>query len=279
MSNTNRSKEDKIRSLRAKNIRMGKELGILRVVTVLLVLLLIITLIMLAVSRETINKFRHQYPILEENLIVSGTEEGETMPTENGVIEITEPEEEIIDPSEWFVTDTEPTEESNNTIEDIPPVSVCSIEMFDKVPLGDDLIEFIYNSAIENDIPPEIMFALAKVESSYDEHAVSKTNDHGLFQINTCNFKSLAAKLGYTYDELCDKIYDPFVNTKCAIYMLLEFRDKYASDNWHIVLMRYNMGPSGAKKQFDNGVYSTKYTRKIVEYAQSLFGLTDITIG
>jgi len=150
---------------------------------------------------------------------------------------------------------------------------------FAAIPLSDDLKNYIYTSAIEANIPAEIMFSMAWKESTFNPNAKSETNDHGLFQINECNFERLATEFGYTYKEMCKKIYDPYVNTDCSIYIIKEYRDNYHNDNWHHVLMRYNMGPNKANALFKSGVYSSNYSRAIVSYAQNNFNISDIDVN
>ena len=165
------------------------------------------------------------------------------------------------------------TEEVNETVKEY-----TFPEMFDFIPLDDDLKEYIYTSAINANIPAEVVFSLAWKETTYRPHLKSSTNDHGLFQINEINFEYLAKKLGYTYEEFCEKIYDPYVNTDCMIIILTECRDYYNNDNWHHVLMRYNMGPGRTNELFKEGIYSSKYSRALLEYAAETFGFTDIEL-
>lgn len=167
-------------------------------------------------------------------------------------------------------------EETSSTSEE--PMDIVP-DKFNDIPLDEDLKEYIYTSAIEADIPAEIMFSMAWKESRYNPDAKSNTSDHGLFQINEINFSRLAKQFGYTEDEFEEKIYDPYLNTDCAIYIISECRDKYSNTNWHHVLMRYNLGPTGASKQFASGKYSTTYSRDIVSHAQNTFKLADISLS
>lgn len=169
-------------------------------------------------------------------------------------------------------------QDSNVEEEEVEEEEVVVPEMFDFIPLDGNLKEYIYTSAINANIPAEVIFSLAWKESIYDADASSGTNDHGLFQINECNFDKLSKIYGYTYSEFCKKIYDPYLNTDCAILILTECRDKYNNDNWHHVLMRYNMGPSGTNELFKKGIYSSKYTRALLAYAKDNFNFTDIEL-
>jgi hypothetical protein len=158
-------------------------------------------------------------------------------------------------------------------------VSTTVPEKFNSVPLDNELKKYIYKSAVDAKIPVEIMFAMAWKESTFNPNAKSSTDDHGLFQINRINFERMAAKFGYTYEEICNKIYDPYVNTDCAVSIIKEYRDNYTNDNWHHVLMRYNMGPGKATSLFNSGVYSSQYSRAIISYAKNNFGFNDIVVA
>lgn len=158
-------------------------------------------------------------------------------------------------------------------------VTVDFLQKYEDVPLDNDLKLYIYNKAMENDIPPEVLFSIAWQETKYTPDAVSATNDHGLFQINEYNFEYLANRFGWTLEEFWDKIYDPYVNTDCAVIILEHCYNNYHNDNWHHVLMRYNIGPGGAEEFFADGIYSTNYSRSALGYAADTFGFTDIVIN
>ena len=152
------------------------------------------------------------------------------------------------------------------------------IAIYADVPLSDDVKNYIYEAAMEAEIPPEILFSMGKLESEFNPNAVSSTNDHGLFQINKCNFSTLSERFGYTLEEFSTAIYDPYVNTDCAISLLTELRDNYRNDNWHHVLMRYNLGPGGANNKFAEGIYSNSYSNAIINYAKQNFNLDTIKL-
>ena len=171
------------------------------------------------------------------------------------------------------------TEIETEEIDTTEEVEVNEMSKYASVPLDYDLKLYIYNSAKNANIPAEVLFSLAWKESTFNPNAKSSTNDHGLFQINGLNFGVLANVFGYTYNEMCEKIYDPYVNTDCAVYILTDYRDNFTNNNWHHVLMRYNMGPEGATNLFDTGIYSSQYSRDILSYAESNFNFTDIEIN
>ena len=259
------TKKEYIAKLKRRNAMLHNHLVLSRIfnaiITVMFVIACIFTCIKINEICNELNNLNYRY-----NEIIA-------------TLEATEPEENDIVKDEDIIT-TEPEE----TTEEIPTEATTikeSIlpEKFDFIPLDEELKEYIYTSAIEADIPAEVIFSLAWKESTYNPGASSGTNDHGLFQINECNFKYLSKLYGYTYEEFCEKIYDPYVCTDSAILILSQNRDNYHNDNWHHVLMRYNLGPSGAAELFNEGIYSTKYSRALLEYAAETFGFTDIELN
>lgn len=177
-----------------------------------------------------------------------------------------------------YIHSTENINDFNIDIDETSSTEYHLPNIYDDIPLDDDLKAYIYASSLEANIPPEILYSIAWKESNYNPTVKSATDDYGMFQINIFNFDWLANTFGYTYDEFCEKIYDPYVNVDCAILILTDYRDNYNADNWHHVLMRYNMGPSKTNDLFNQGIYSTKYSRSLLTYAEETFGFTDIEL-
>lgn len=131
------------------------------------------------------------------------------------------------------------------------------VKPFD-VPLSVSLQNYICELADEYEIPAALIIAVINYESNFDSNAISETNDYGLMQINEINFDWLQEELG-TIDFL-----DPFENVEAGIYLLSEFYHKYP-ESIHLALMAYNMGEAGAQQEWRCGIYSTTYSRDIVE--------------
>ena len=96
---------------------------------------------------------------------------------------------------------------------------------------------------------------MAEIETHFDADAVSSTSDYGLMQINKCNHDWLL-KEGFdvtTYDG----------NIGAGIYMIGGYIETYGDIG--LALMAYNCGPGGAQKLWSQGVYSTDYTRKVMD--------------
>lgn len=65
--------------------------------------------------------------------------------------------------------------------------------------------------------------------------------------------------------------YNPYGNIRVGLNFLQEISDKYLdSSGIHCVLMVYNMGESGAKDCWKQGIYSTEYTRAILARAEEI---------
>lgn len=133
-----------------------------------------------------------------------------------------------------------------------------------KVSLEDTLQVYTYKICEQYNITDyyALVMALMWVESRYDASVISATNDYGLMQINKCNHKYLREKLGVS-DFL-----DARDNIKAGVYMLSGYLLKYK--DVHKALMAYNMGVSGASNAWKKGIYSSKYSRRVVTVWETL---------
>lgn len=131
------------------------------------------------------------------------------------------------------------------------------------VPLDDDFQEYIQDICEQYGFDRyDIIIALIEKESSYREKVISRTADYGYMQINTINHEWLSEELGIT-DFLDGK-----QNVLAGVHMLSELYNKY--EDIGLALMAYNCGETGARRLWDDGVYSTSYSRAIQENAAKL---------
>lgn len=150
-------------------------------------------------------------------------------------------------------TETEqPALDTDPVKEEIEPVLV-----YWDVPLSEAIQDYIRMLSMEYSVPEELVLAMIEVESSFRPNVISSTGDYGYMQINECNHEDLKDELGVT-DFL-----DPYQNILCGVYILSGHLEKTDGD---IVkaLMRYNNGPTGAYRLWEQGVYETSYTKKIM---------------
>ncbi len=125
-----------------------------------------------------------------------------------------------------------------------------------------DIQTFTYHLSRTYYIDFAFVMALIECESSFDIDAVSSTKDYGLMQINIINNQELSNALGIT------DLTDPYQNIRAGLYILRKLFEKY--DDPSMVLMAYNMGENGAAKLWQNGVYETLYSLKIMNRADEI---------
>lgn len=119
------------------------------------------------------------------------------------------------------------------------------------IPLSNELQEYIHTLCEEHNLAYSFIIALIEVESNFNSDIVSTTNDYGLMQINACNHRE-------DFDYL-----DPYDNVTMGIEMLSDLAEKYS--DVESVLMAYNLGDAGAVNLWNQGIYSTEYTRNVLD--------------
>lgn len=125
--------------------------------------------------------------------------------------------------------------------------------------LPEDLQEFTYYLSKGYYIDFSFVMGLMYAESGFRTEIVSGTNDYGLMQINVCNHEWLAEDLGLT------DMTNPYQNIRAGLYILRRLFEKY--DDPAEVCMAYNMGEYGASMLWEQGVYETSYSKKVLEAA------------
>lgn len=129
------------------------------------------------------------------------------------------------------------------------------------VPMDESLQEYTYWMADAYDIDFTFLMGLIRNESNFQADVISATNDYGLMQINQNNHEWLTNAVGVT-DFL-----DPYQNIQAGVYILNTLFEKY--DDPHMVLMAYNMGEGGASKLWDQGIYQSKYSQRVIGYQET----------
>ena len=144
-----------------------------------------------------------------------------------------------------------------------PPSIIC------EVPLSEDLQQYTYDTCADYNIRQhyKLIMAVMWQESNFNPSAISSTSDYGIMQINKCNHKWLSSSLGV------DNFLDPKQNIECGIYMMSRLLLKYQDVSK--ALMAYNLGEGGAAKLWKQNIYSTRYSRAILD-KQNLIKQEDI---
>lgn len=134
-------------------------------------------------------------------------------------------------------------------------VDTADVFLFN-IPLSDSLQRYIYEICADEGVPVTLAIAMIEHESGFNPEVISSTDDYGLMQINSINHSNLEKKYRTT-DML-----NPYQNVFCGISIIGSYIEKY--EDYGKALMAYNMGEYGAKKAWENGVTSTKYSEKIL---------------
>lgn len=138
----------------------------------------------------------------------------------------------------------------------------------ESIPMSKDLQEFAQEQCDSIGFDYKVFLGLIKRESEFDESAISADGmDYGLCQIRSTNHKWIEDNLG-DLDFLNGKD-----SIRASIFMLSDIMNNYNYNEYHTILMMYNMGPGNAKKCFASGIYSSNYSRTVMDNAKS-FGYT-----
>lgn len=126
-----------------------------------------------------------------------------------------------------------------------------------------DLKAYIEELCAEYGIPETLVFAVIEKESSWNADAVNYNETcFGLMQINVINFAWLEEDLGL------DDPKDPYQNVKAGIYMLSGYLEKYI--DYHMALMCYNCGETGARQLWQEGSFTNAYSRWVINRMNDL---------
>jgi hypothetical protein len=140
---------------------------------------------------------------------------------------------------------------------DVTYKSDCSIA------LSREHQSFAYSKCKEYGVPFEVMLGLWGAEASWNINiGVTRDTYYGIGQVHIGYNKDYLKTYGV---DLCT----PLGGLEGSIIIM---RDKLQAHGGDInkALMAYNFGDWGAQKQWDKGVYSTYYTKKILSIANNL---------
>lgn len=150
--------------------------------------------------------------------------------------------------------DTHPAEEP---LPSLPPAPTEPPVLYYDCPLDHDFQDYIRKLCETHNVPMGLVIAMIDRESNFRASVISGTDDYGLMQINTINHGWLSEQYGLT-DFL-----DPYQNVFAGVTILSDHLERYDGDLAK-ALMAYNMGATGAKRLWNQGIYSTKYTEYIL---------------
>lgn len=112
--------------------------------------------------------------------------------------------------------------------------------------LNRELAAAIYDSAIDNDIDPDVAFGLVRAESSFKNTSTSPVGAIGLTQLMPKTASWLQP--GVTRAQLRD----PATNLQIGFKYLKQLMDKYEGDE-RLALLAYNRGPGTVDREIKKG--------------------------
>lgn len=131
--------------------------------------------------------------------------------------------------------------------------------------------KIVFEICKEQNVAFTLVMALIGHETHFIKNAQSITGDTGYMQINDCNLEEMERR-GFT------DMTDTAQNVGAGVSILHDYLEKYGDDEVHIVLMAYNMGERGAGRLWDKGIYSSEYSREIVEQERAYSAYIDALI-
>ena len=150
----------------------------------------------------------------------------------------------------------------------------------EKIRTTDAKLKTIANSVYEESqkyaIDYRLVLAVMKVESNFQNEAISSKGARGLLQVKPSLAKYIAKDTGMQVEEVTSlSLHEPEKNIKIGVNYLSKLIDMF--ENLTSALHAYNVGPSKVKKVGAlNAAPSTGFTKKVMnEYQQIIEVLPD----
>ncbi len=105
----------------------------------------------------------------------------------------------------------------------------------------EDIRTWVKQKSADPQIEPELLFAIASVESSLNPEAVSKKGAQGLFQFMPITQQDLRERFAYPFNPFC-----PVCSTVAASIYLAWLFSKFPNDI-NLVLIAWNWGYGNAR--------------------------------
>lgn len=122
-----------------------------------------------------------------------------------------------------------------------------------------DLAAAIYDIALAEGLEPDLAFPLVKVESWFNQRAVSPAGAVGYTQIMPSTARLYEP--GLTYEQLFDRD----TNLRLGFRYLQDLRKRYSGD-LRLALLAYNRGPGKVRDLLEQGVDpGNGYARSVME--------------
>ena len=129
----------------------------------------------------------------------------------------------------------------------------------------EEVQRYLWSLCKERGLDYYLVVAMIEQESWYTATALGDNgNSKGYMQIYE-KWHTSRMKVEGVQD-----LYDPYGNLRVGLNFLSEIYSKHGDKGDSCVLMVYNMGEGGAKKNWAKGTYSTEYSRVILRRAEEI---------
>ena len=135
-----------------------------------------------------------------------------------------------------------------NILKDYEIYKFKAVALKNRYPNFDKIVNTIYKKSKEYGFKPELILALVKVESGFDQYAISPAGAYGLMQINYSVWKDY-----YKIDP--NKLFDIDYNIELGLKILKHYYDE-SGGNMEKALFRYNNGYLYKNKSYVKKVVS-----------------------
>ena len=141
-----------------------------------------------------------------------------------------------------------------------------------------------YRSSVEKysrryEVEPELVYAVAKVESNFVADAHSEADANGVMQMTEPAFEWVQYRMelaGEEYDESYDQITDPDVAIRYGTYMLSLLQEQLDGDQT-LMICAYHAGLSNVRAWLENPEYSADgVTLDQVPYSDTAWYLDEV---
>lgn len=107
--------------------------------------------------------------------------------------------------------------------------------------------DLVVANALNEDLPPLLLFALIRQESLFEGFATSYAYAHGLMQVIPSTGAMIADALGWPPGYETSDLYRPVVSLRFGTWYLAQQRDRFG-ERLDVALAAYNGGPANAER-------------------------------
>ena len=115
-----------------------------------------------------------------------------------------------------------------------------------------DYQEYVTKYSAEYNVNEDLVYAIIKAESNFDENAVSSSNAKGLMQLMYTTAEEVAEQCGIELTE--ENIFDPEINIELGTRYISTLIERYT--NIGVALAAYNAGMTSVDKWLREGTIS-----------------------